>query len=367
MSIKPLKEALDHTLSTIKQYQSGELKQIKTNRPWLDHQGGITPKSIITIAAASFGGKSTELESLKADIMNPEINPSAANYVWLSNSFEMTNFATTLRDIKKQTKKDFKDILNNEFSEEEKNIVNQYYLERTDGRFFVNQVPQSAKDFLKSVDEFLAEYMDKDLVVLDLDHAGLIKASSEGKKLAIDDMIEGLNELKNKYDNFIVVIISQLNRSILGRIKEKSNESAVRRDDIFQSDVIYFTSDYVYALQNAAYLGLEEYRKINPERYPHLSHRFTDEDSKGKVSLNTSGCIFVEVLKDRTADLGFTDLFTIEIKSPEIKKQQKIFQTPVFKEQILTPVFEKENPIPPGSLNAAFGQSFQDNKETPPF
>ena len=69
MPIKPLKEVLNETLLTLGKYQNGEVSQIKTNRPWLDHQNGITPKSFITIFGASFSGKSTELENMKMDIM----------------------------------------------------------------------------------------------------------------------------------------------------------------------------------------------------------------------------------------------------------------------------------------------------------
>jgi hypothetical protein len=362
MAIQPLKIALDETFSTIKKYQSGEIKQVKTNRPWLDHQGGVTPRSLITIVASSFGGKSTELENLKSDIMNVEINEEAGNYVWLSNAYEMTNFATTLRDVKKLLKSDFKNILGKDFTEEDKEKLKKYYLERTDGRFFVNQVPQTSKEFLQSVDDFLAQHIDKSLVVLDLDHAGLIKSSSENKKISVDDVVEGLNELKNKYSNFLVVILMQLNRSILTRVAEKSNQSAIQRGDFYQSDTVYHISDYIYGLQNADFVGIEQYRLINPEKYPHLSHRFTDENKHGKVSLITEGCIFVEVLKDRTADIGFTDLYTIEIK-PFEKPRQATMMTPIFTN---TPVFEKETPLIPKSLADAFGAPNK-TEEPPPF
>lgn len=355
MPIKPLEEVLLETIGTIGKYQRGELKQIKTNRPWLDHQGGVTPKSIITVCGSSFGGKSVELESLKDDIMNVDINPSAKNYLWLSNAYEMTNFATVLRDIKKITKREIKDILGGEFTEEEKEILSKYREKRTDGRFFVNQVPQTAKDFLKSIDDFLSNHADKELVVLDLDHIGLVRASNDNKKLAVDDVIEGLNELKNKYNNFLVVLICQLNRGILSRVKERSNECAIRRDDLFQSDVVYQTSDYVYGLQNANYMNIEEYRKINPEKYPHLSHRFTQEDSKGKVSLITSGCIFVEVLKDRTAPIGYVDLYAIEIAPME--KQTVKTSTPTFTSIPTfnsTSLFEPPAPTPIFNLKDAF-------------
>jgi len=64
MPIQPLKEVLTESLVTLHQYQTGEVKQIKTNRPWFDHQNGITPKNFITIFGASFSGKSTELENM---------------------------------------------------------------------------------------------------------------------------------------------------------------------------------------------------------------------------------------------------------------------------------------------------------------
>lgn len=339
--IQPLKQALNESIKTIDLYQRGELLQVKTNREWLDHTGGVLPKNIISIVAASFGGKSTELENLKEDIMNVDINPKADNFVWLSNAFEMSNFATTLRDIKKQTKKSFKDILSQPFSEDEKSVLQTHFDKRRDGRFFVNQIPLTAKQFIIDVDNFLTQHKDKDFVVLDLDHIGLVKASSDNKKLAVDDVVEGLNELKNKYDNFLVILLCQLNRNILSRIKDKSNEAKIRRDDIYQSDTVFHISDYVYGLQNAYYLGIEEYRKIKPNKYPYLSHRFTDEDSKGKVSLIAEGCIFVEILKDRTADLDFPDLYTIEIKPIEREEKTNLSSAPVFEnEQIPEPNFD---------------------------
>jgi hypothetical protein len=346
MPIKPLKEVLNETLLTLGKYQNGEVSQIKTNRPWLDHQNGITPKSFITIFGASFSGKSTELENMKMDIMDININPNASDYVWISNSFEMTNFATTLRDIKKLTKKQFKDILSQPFTDEEKAVLKRYKETKIDGRFFVNQIPLSAEEFLRETKEFLEQNKDKSLIVLDLDHAGLLRAKNDNKKLAVDDMVEGLNMLKNIYSNFVVILLAQANRSVLTRIKEKSNESRLRRDDIYMSDVLFHTSDYVIGLQNANYLGIEQYTLIKPEKYPHLSHRFTEENKHGKVSLYTENCIFVEVLKDRTADIGFTDLYTIEIKPFEKPKQTTAFTTtPNFSTTNL-PTFDSTKPLP---------------------
>ncbi len=178
-------------------------------------------------------------------------------------------------------------------------------------------------------------------------------------------MVERLNDMKFKYPNFVLVLLTQANRSVLNRIKEKSNDMKLRRDDVYASDTIFHISDYVYGLQNAYYLGVEEYRKINPERYPNLEHRFTDEDSNGRVSLHTEGCIFIEVLKDRMADdLDFTDLYTLEIKTFDKKETEKKSS------KIIVPIFDEEtddrNTVPFGSLEDAFGTDNENNND-PPF
>ena len=51
-------------------------------------------------------------------------------------------------------------------------------------------------------------------------------------------------------------------------------------------------------------------------------------------------------------------------QSVEVKIDVPPFSTPIFNS---TPVFEKEAPIIPASLNDAFGTSFQDNKKDEPF
>lgn len=326
--MNPLSKELKTTFDTIKKYQSGELNLIKTGREWFDQNGGVLPQSLMLLAGASFGGKTTEMEQLKKGMMNKDLNPKADNYVWLSNSYEMTNFMTTLRDLKRVLKKTHQEILEEEFTQEDRDAVNKYYSDKSDGRFFSNHKTLTAQEFLKNSKDFLELHKDKDLVVIDVDHVALTKASQDGKKIAIDDLVEGINELKESYKNSFFVLVSQLNRGILGRLKEKSNDSAIQRGDIYQSDSVFQTSDYVVGLQNASQLGIEEYRKVYPEKYEHLEHRFTEPDSRGRVSLISEGCIFVEYMKDRLADFGYTDLFTIEINKPTKKK--RVIKTPDF-------------------------------------
>ena len=332
MTVESIQKPLKQALKFINDIQKKERELVRTNREWLDTIGGILPQSVITIVATSFGGKSTELENIKADIMDRNINPSADKYIWFSHSLEMTPTSTTLRDIRKLLKKYIKDILQNEFNEQEKQIVNNYYIGKNDGRFFVNYTAPTPEEFFASVSEFLDLHRDKEAVFIDIDHAALMKSSQDGKKSAIDGLGEYINSLKLKYENAYFIILSQLNRNLDTRIQEKSNMMRILRSDIYQSDTLFHLSDYLYGLQNASYLGVEQYRKINPEKYPHLEHRFTEEpDKNGKVSLLTERCIFVEILKDRTADaFAYIDLYSIEFGDFTKPTDNNKVQTPFF-------------------------------------
>lgn len=355
MAVKPISEHLNTSLSLLKEYQDGKLKLVQTKRPWLDGPGGILRQSIITILGASFSGKTTELESLREDIMDIEVNSEAKDYVSLAHAFEMSNFSLTLKDIKKRTGKTFKEILGGVFSEEDKAKLDSHFKTVEDGRYFVNHETGTPEYVANETEKFLKEHSDKKLCLVSLDHTALLKSKQDNKKASIDEMVERFNDMKFKYPNFVLILLTQANRGPLSRIKEKSNEMKLRRDDIYASDTIFHISDYVYGLQNVYYLGVEEYRKLNPDRYPNLEHRFTEPDSHGKVSLHTEGCIFIEILKDRMADdLDFTDLYTAEIKP--FKKEEAVIATQALSMPVFIPDPKEEaKPLPFASLEEAFG------------
>ena len=144
-------------------YQKGKIKLIKTNRLWLDSAGGILPRSIICILGASFSGKTTELQSLTEDVMDTDINEDAVDFVALSHAFEMVNFSLTLRDIKKQVNKTYKDILGESFNKEDSKKLKKYFKAKKDGRLFVNHETGTPKEIADQTEDFLKENIHKKL------------------------------------------------------------------------------------------------------------------------------------------------------------------------------------------------------------
>lgn len=315
MEIKHYAEVVKATAVDISDYQLGKKLIVKTNKPYLDDYG-ITSSSVIVIAGPSFTGKTMELEELKANIMSPEVNVKANNFVWLANSLEMTNMATILRGLSAELGIPKKEILSREFTDIEANVVKEYLKSIADSRFYINETPPTPEEFITQCREFLSNHTDKDLVVIDYDHSALTIAKSTSKKSAMDDLYEGINALKKEFKNSLFILISQFNRESLGRVNEKDNSMKAQRSDLYQSDALFQVADVVYALQIPHKVGVEQYRLVVPKFYDYLTEHFGDfNKQRTKVSFKTYGRIFIEVLKNRFAEgLTFKDLFIKQVE-----------------------------------------------------
>ena len=310
--IKPYEEIYKESLKTLKQYQEGNFKPVVTGFEWLDDTfGGVLPGDIICVAGASGSGKTHMLMRLVRNIFT--LNDSK-NYVALINSLEMKNLAILIREFNTALGKSKKAILMEEFTEEEKELLRQHSKLLNSGRFFINEETKSPEKFIEEWDSFLKENSDKEIVIITFDHMALIESSGD-KKIAIDTAVEGMNKLKKKYHNVVFILLSQLNRSILSRIAEKSNQSVPQRSDLYASDTIFHICDHIFCLNNANRLGISEYMKVNPQHFEELSEFFSDPDAK-KVSFLTYANIFIHVLKSRENSIVFKDLYIEKLDVP---------------------------------------------------
>lgn len=325
MNIKPVSKVAEEAFIRLKKYQTGKFTPVVTGREWLDDIfGGLIPGDIVTIGAASGGGKTFELQRIRNVVMNKNFNPNAGNFVWLDNSLEMRFMSLMLRDLKRVMGKSKKKILLHEFTEEEKQLCRDYNSSLNDGRFFINEETDSAESFETGVRAFLEEHRDKDGVFISIDHIALQKAKTDGKKNVIDDIIDCINRLKKEFPNSYWIILSQLNRNILLRNKERDSSAQPDRGDFYQSDTIFHVSDYVYVTHNPFRHKINEFMRVNPDTYSYLSEHFTKEE-KGKVSFKTFARVFYFVLKSREAEVVFNDIFIEEIEF-EGKEEMRKFE-----------------------------------------
>lgn len=320
--IRPVKEVAQEAFETLKKYQSGALKPVRTGREWLDNIfGGLLPQDIVTIAGASGGGKSFELQRIKNYVMDKENNPNADQYIWLDNALEMRLLSNIIRDLNQNLEKSKKKILTMPFSESENRLVDNYQKQITDGRFFIDEEAATPDTWEKRTREFLKLHTDKLAVFVTIDHIALAKNGGNDKKGAVDGIVEAINRLKKEFPNTIWIVLSQLNRTILNRIKDGDVMAMPNRGDVFQSDTMYHISDYLYVTHNPYRLGINEFSRVNSKQYDYLEEHFAGEpDKKGKVSFATLAKMFFIVLKSRESEIVFDDIFIEDIDLPNLDK-----------------------------------------------
>lgn len=324
MAIKLMSELADQAFVELKKIQTGEKLLVKTGDPLIDdHIGGLLPGDAVVISGLSGHGKSEFLFRKREDILNKEINPNADNYVWLNYNLEVKIFNVVLRGLNRKLKKKKRDILFNEFSDEDKKLAEEYWEMLQDERQYVEQEQTTSDQFYTRTREFLIKHKDKDAVHVSFDHAAL-NADKDTQK-GIEELIKAANKLKLEFPNVYFWIVSQLNRSILSRIAEKNNNAAPNASDLYASSTMDFISSYNIVVFDANKVGIEQFMKVSPKRYDYLEEHFGDEDSKGRVSFNTMGKLFFKVLKTRESDVVWKDIYVIDKDLTEEEKEKLSF------------------------------------------
>lgn len=370
MQIQKFRDLTGQAFSEIKKYQRGEKGIVKTGLPYFDDLFPVVNGSVIVYSAGSGVGKSFQLAKMTDNILNKEMNPTCEDFAILHISLEMRVISLILRGLSKNIKsKTKKQILLEEFTEEEKELANKYFKSLQDDRVNISQVPTTPKKFYEGCKQFLEDNKSKASVIITVDHLALVQGDNgEPKNTVIEHFIEKIVDLKMQYENAIFILLSQTNSEMAKRAADKNIMSQPTASDIYYSQFTFQVADYVAIMISPMKLGIKEYSRINPERYPNLSKYFLEEDTKGRVSLETYSVNYVHLLKCREAEGLYLDIYAEEMYIPNADKERETRKksnssfnsTPIF----TTPIFEKESPVPLASLNDAFGTSpkVDDNK-----
>ncbi len=218
--------------------------------------------------------------------------------------------------------------------------------------------------FKDGVIAFCETHKDKKAVLISIDHILLI--SGKDKKSVLDEVVEIINELKLIYKNLYFFILSQMNREILKRIDDKSNNSTPNSSDLFGSDFMQQAASYTIIIFNAFKVGINQYMKASPDFYDYLEEHFGEKDKKtGKISFETIGKLFYHVVKIREGESVFKDIFIEDMKMDEDtrtkllesrKDKPVVGEMPTFEMKSAIPLFETTNPN--ALLNTLQGENF---------
>lgn len=304
--------------------QKGDKPILKTGQDFIDcHIGGILPSDVIMLAAGSGVGKTKLLYDTIDLMLSPDVNPKAENIVSLEYSLEMQYLNRILRDNSKQLEKKKADILTQGFTESEKQVVERYYKGLQDDRRFVCEETITDKEFFEMTRDFCESHKDKHAIIVSLDH--LLLVLPENQKLDRFESISNyINQLRKMFKNVYFILLSQFNRTYQSVIADRNNEMIPRTKMIYGSSHFEFLCSYIIGLVDPFKSGVNEFMKVNRERYDWLEEYMTDEDKKGKVSFDTLGNHFYFCMKVRESDNIYKNLFIrpMDLSEEELEKMK---------------------------------------------
>lgn len=378
--IKKAGDLAKEAFQYLNKIQTGEKALLKTGDESIDcHILGLLPSDCILYAANSGVGKTKKLFDILDQILDEKVNPNAKNIKTLEYQLEMKFLNRILRATNKLTSKKKSEILTQEFTEEEKELVRRYYENLQDDRRFICEESVTTKEFYEMTRTFCELNKDSDSIVVCLDHCLLLKKDDK-----FEDPLEALtsyiNQLRKEFDNVYFILLSQLNRGSLISIKDKDNSMIPTTANIYGSSHFEFLCSYIVVMVDPFRLGVNNYLKVNPDRYDWLSEYMDETDKNNKSSFKTLGNMFEFVLKTRESDNPYKNLFVrpMELTSDQLEKMKQSVETKdvfstatlpnLFGEEskTVTPVFEK--PVTPNfDLSSAFEPPVKKEEDDNPF
>ena len=269
LTYRHISHATDEIVTYISDRRKGVVKSLKTRWSKFNKacMGGIEPNVIITIAGISGSGKSSLANSLESDLI--DLNPTE-DIVILSFNFEMVSsrqigrklsyrLTKTVSELysaspndEELTDKDVDNIL------EESESIRQYPIYYVDSPGTVDEIRETIMQFSE-----LPQVKGKWLIIF-LDHTLLTKGKTgESERQVLTDLQRMFMEVK-KYNKNTIIQLSQMNREIedKDRIMNPLLHFPTRKD-LFGSDSIFQTSDYVIVIHRPEILGIKGYGKNN--------------------------------------------------------------------------------------------------------
>lgn len=341
--IKGVGELSTEAFKELHAVQTNNKQLLKTGQDILDdHIGTLLPSDLVVISGAPSSGKSQFLYDTLDLIMSEQVNPNAKDFVSLEYSMEIKMLNKVLRKANTLLNKKKSDILFNSFNEDEKEIIKKYHESLQDSRRFSCQSPVTPHDFYKMTRDFCLIHKDKSAIVLSADHALLFTGSD--KQGVLEQISEYINLLRLEFGNLYIFLLSQTNRSSVSVIKEKDNVMMPNNSQLFGSSFMEQLASYIVIITNPFKLSINQYLKVSKDRYDYLSDFFGEEDSKGRVSFNTTGNLFFFVTKMRESDQPTKDLYIrrMNISDDQFKKMQQSFEEKPFINS--TPTFTNTPP-----------------------
>jgi len=275
MELKHISTATDEILDYINNRRHGRINSLRTRWPKFNRccMGGIEANTIYTVCGISGAGKSSFANSLETDLFELNTNES---FVVLNFNLEMLSSRQVGRKLSYKLNKTTSELYSSSSTDDTYKVSDEDYtniLKHAEKikKFSIYYVdcPGTVDEIKQTIISFkkLEEMKNKWLIII-LDHALLVKGNSITSEREIISSLQRMFMEQKKYGRTTIIQLSQLNREIedKDRINNPNLHYPMRRD-VFGSDSLFQTSDYVIVLHRPEILGIED-MNYGPKRLP---------------------------------------------------------------------------------------------------
>ncbi len=219
-------------------------------------KNGLPWNTITTIAALSGVGKTTLLANIC--FAAPVLNPDTAVLIF---SLEMPGRALIARQLSNRFKMTTKDLENPEH-----NIDYSIINDLEELPIYTDEEGGTADGIYNKIDAFIRRFDSTTNILVGIDHSLLVDGDDDKNKMA--KLTSLLNRLKLKYLNFNVIILSQLNDSVLKeeRVNKKGLLLYPMYTDLMYGRTLFQISDTVIAM-NIPSRYIDEELNTSNKRY----------------------------------------------------------------------------------------------------
>lgn len=273
LNIRHIADATDEILNYINHRRHGYIRSLRTRWPKFNKQcmGGIEANTIYSICGISGSGKSSFANSLETDLF--ELNPNE-EFVVLNFNYEMLSSRQVGRKLSYKLSKTTSELYSASNTDDTYKVSDGTFDEIVREAEKIKQYPIYYVDCPATVEEMRQtilsfhnhEDMKNKWLIVILDHTLLTRGrSTDSEREIISSLQRMFMEIK-KYGKKTIIQLSQLNRDIedKDRISNPQMHYPMRKD-IFGSEAVYQTSDYVIILHRPEILHIEEY---GPKKLP---------------------------------------------------------------------------------------------------
>lgn len=323
--IREGKTGVEEVEQMLAKFHSGEIEFLKTGIDWLDDSllGGISPSTIIGIAALSGHGKTYLLQQIESNIKEKYDDVVFVNCVW-----ELTEFKLLTRELAKETNRSVRQVYSEKPTPELQARYDEILSKFKKPNCYVQPEPVDADTFFEDIKSIIKKHPN-DKIIVSIDNLeNVLLSQSKSQKMSMDLVLQRVNILAKLHKFISFVILNQLNNDFEDNMSNPANMFPTAKS-VYGTRQLEKISDVLIIKVLPYRLGISKYGVFSKKRYKYIpdEYKYNMNSVAKTTNFLSDGMAYFHVVKARGLEEEFDakNLYVEKIFDvPEDKEEEKI-------------------------------------------